>query len=242
MKPTIRELLHDGEDLPQDVPGILRAVMETVQRNPGTWNRDNFFQDARGLALESAGESDAGEAWADAASGCAMGWLTLAARENPEIFECTRQALLNAIPDDFPHRDVIRYNDSLERPEQFVEWVRRACYEQQPSCHHAGWTCSLGHRNETYLVMEREGDETTLMGGSAWDFCNVCDERPEPSEIARMRREIFRRWGQLGIIEPGEQAKLEEEYGGVESVHSWEERMAWALAAHTTQPHSTPSG
>ncbi len=231
MKPTIRELLHDGEDLPQDVPGILRAVMETVQRNPGAWNRDNFFQDARGLALELADK----DAWAEAASGCAMGWLKLAALRNPDILQPVNQALLNAIPDEFTPRSIIAYNDSLERPEQFVEWVRRACYEQQPSCHHAGWTCSLGHRNETYLLMERESKEITLMGGSAWDFCNVCDERPEPSEVARMRREIFRRWGQLGIIEPGEQVRLEEEYGSAESVHSWEERMAWALEKITNE-------
>lgn len=71
----------------------------------------------------------------------------------------------------------------------------------------SSWICSRGHENTVKLFEAGNG----FAGGSSWDFCDQCDEMPDPQKAAEMKEDILeqaRRSGKISQAEWEAQSRL----------------------------------
>ena len=55
---------------------------------------------------------------------------------------------------------------------------------------YATWRCHNGHLTEVWLLF----DGLHAYGGSGWDFCNHCNERPNPVQDTKAHLAIYSKW------------------------------------------------
>ena len=63
------------------------------------------------------------------------------------------------------------------------------------------WNCGQGHTTRTFLI---RGGATGLIGGSGWDYCDICSESPGRPESIRMMREALEQARAKGMISRAE--------------------------------------
>lgn len=71
----------------------------------------------------------------------------------------------------------------------------------------SGWICANGHQNAVTLFEAGNG----FAGGSSWDFCDWCDEPPDPQKVSEMKEDILeqaRRSGKISQAEWEAQSRL----------------------------------
>lgn len=51
----------------------------------------------------------------------------------------------------------------------------------------SSWTCTQGHEITVQLFEAGGG----FAGGSSWDYCDWCDEMPDPEQVTRMTADIL---------------------------------------------------
>ena len=67
------------------------------------------------------------------------------------------------------------------------------------------WICRFSHRTETYFLIL---DDSSLIGGSAWDYCDWCSDTPTLPQLLRMKLDIFNQALNAGLISPQRRQEL----------------------------------
>ena len=69
----------------------------------------------------------------------------------------------------------------------------------------SNYVCRKGHRTVVYLILMNDG---AAIGGSSWDFCDMCSAGPSDADRIRMPLEIFGIWLRAGTINAEHYAHL----------------------------------